>query len=108
MLLRYVIFVDFTGRMSLRSHISPKNFESQIENHFIEIVGKAECPWARALPFFITFFLQFLPRLLEQVCIARRGFRVLFLVEASNFKLNLERIELLVEVRRRSAVLLLK
>jgi len=32
----------------------------------------------------------------------------LFLVEASNFKLNLERIELLVEFRRRSAVLLLK
>jgi hypothetical protein len=57
----YVIFVDFTGRMSMRSHIilAQQNFESQIENHFTVIVGKAECPWARALPFFITFFLQF-------------------------------------------------
>lgn len=33
-------------------------------------------------------------------------FRVLFLVVPSNFKLNLARIELHVEFRRRSAVLL--
>lgn len=70
------------------------------------IVGKAECPWARALPIFYNFISAVFAWPLGAGMYCEAGFRVLFLVVPSNFNLNLERIELHVEFRRRSAVLL--